>query len=141
MRHKVGFRKLNRTTSHRKAMLANMASALIKHEQIITTLPKAKELKAYIDKLITLGKKGGLTQKKEAFSTLHDQKIVQKLFGVLAERYKDRQGGYSRVIKAGFRVGDNAPKAVIELVDRDINAKGLDSGPVQVQQADDEAAA
>ena len=129
MRHKVGFRKLNRTTSHRKAMLMNMAIALIKHEQIITTLPKAKELRIYVEKLITLGKKGGLNNRRAAISQIRDEVQVAKLFTTLAERYKDRNGGYTRVLKAGFRFGDNAPKAVIELVERDINAKGQDSGP------------
>ncbi len=129
MRHKVGFRKLNRTSTHRQAMLMNMAIALIKHEQIITTLPKAKELKAYVEKLITLGKKGGLANRRKAISQIHDEKQVAKLFTTLAERYKERAGGYTRVLKYGFRFGDNAPKAVIELIERDINAKGQDSGP------------
>ena len=129
MRHKVGFRKLNRTSSHRKAMLMNMAIALVKHEQIITTLPKAKELRIYVEKLITLGKKGGLSNRRIAISQIRDEVIVAKLFGPLAERYAARKGGYTRVLKAGFRFGDNAPKAVIELVERDINAKGQDSGP------------
>lgn len=129
MRHKVGFRKLNRKTPHRQATLMNMAIALIKHEQIITTLPKAKELKVYVEKLITLGKKGGLPNKRKAIALLHDDKIVNKLFTTLTERYASRAGGYTRVLKYGFRYGDNAPRAVIELVDRDIKAKGQDSGP------------
>ena len=125
MRHKVSKRKLNRTSSHRKALLANMAVALIKHEQIVTTLPKAKELKRVIDKLITLGKKGSLHARRLAFSKIRDKDMVSKLFDALATRYKDRNGGYSRVLKAGFRYGDSAPMAVIELVDRDENAKGF----------------
>jgi large subunit ribosomal protein L17 len=141
MRHKVAFRKLNRTSSHRKAMLMNMAIALVKHEQIITTLPKAKELKIYVEKLITLGKKGGLANRRKAISQIHDDALVAKLFGTLAERYASRNGGYTRVLKAGFRYGDNAPKAVIELVDRDINAKGQDSGPKPEFTANEEQAA
>jgi large subunit ribosomal protein L17 len=122
-------RKLNRTSQHRTAMFANMAAALIKHEQIVTTLPKAKELKPIVEKLITLGKKGGLSNRRLAISRLRDEAQVQKLFDTLAPRYADRQGGYARVLKAGFRYGDNAPMAVIELVDRDVSAKGQDSGP------------
>lgn len=131
MRHGMSGRKLGRTTSHRQAMFANMAAALIKHEQIKTTLPKAKELRAVIDRLITLGKKGGLANRRRAFAQLRDETMVAKLFGPLAERYKSRAGGYSRVLKAGFRYGDAAAVAFIELVDRDETAKGQDSGPKQ----------
>jgi large subunit ribosomal protein L17 len=123
-------RKLNRTSQHRTAMFANMAAALIKHEQIVTTLPKAKELKPIVEKLITLGKKGGLANRRLAISRMRDLEQVAKLFDTLATRYADRQGGYARVLKAGFRYGDNAPMAVIELVDRDVTAKGQDSGPL-----------
>jgi large subunit ribosomal protein L17 len=126
MRHGFALRKLNRTHSHRKAMFANMAGALIRHEQITTTLPKAKELKSVVDKLVTLGKKGGLANRRLAASQLKEDDVVVKLFDTLAERYKDRAGGYTRVLKAGFRYGDNAPLAVIELVDRDEDAKGAD---------------
>ncbi len=136
MRHRKGPRKLNRTSSHRKAMFANMAAALIKHEQISTTLPKAKELRRTVDRLVTLGKRGDLHARRQALSTLRDRALVDKLFSTLAERYADRPGGYTRVLKAGFRYGDSAPMAIIELVDRDEDAKGLDSGPVQF--ADDE---
>ena len=129
MRHGLKQRKLNRTSQHRTAMFANMAAALIKHEQIVTTLPKAKELKPIVEKLITLGKKGGLSNRRLAISRLRDEAQVQKLFDTLAPRYEGRQGGYARVLKAGFRYGDNAPMAVIELVDRDVSAKGQDSGP------------
>jgi len=123
-------RKLNRTSQHRTAMFANMAAALVKHEQIVTTLPKAKELKPIIEKLITLGKKGGLSNRRLAISRMRDTDQVAKLFDTLATRYADRKGGYARVLKAGFRYGDNAPLAVIELVDRDVTAKGQDSGPL-----------
>ena len=126
MRHGFALRKFNRTNSHRKAMFANMSGALIRHEQITTTLPKAKELKAVVDKLITLGKKGGLSNRRLAAAQLKEDDVVVKLFDTLAERYKDRQGGYTRVLKAGFRHGDNAPLAIIELVDRDEDAKGAD---------------
>ena len=126
MRHGYALRKFNRTASHRKAMFANMSGALIRHEQITTTLPKAKELKAVVDKLITLGKKGGLHARRQALATLKDAALAEKLFGALATRYADRKGGYTRVLKAGFRFGDNAPLAVIELVDRDEDAKGAD---------------
>ncbi|MBT4906751.1 MAG: 50S ribosomal protein L17 [Rhodospirillaceae bacterium] len=136
MRHRKGPRKLNRTSSHRKAMFANMAAALVKHEQITTTLPKAKELRRVVDKLISLGKRGDLHARRQALSTLRDRALVEKLFSTLAERYADRPGGYTRVLKAGYRYGDSAPVAIIELVDRDEDAKGLDSGPVQF--ADDE---
>jgi large subunit ribosomal protein L17 len=136
MKHRIKQRKLNKTTSHRKAMFANMAAALIKHEQIVTTLPKAKELRPVTEKLITLAKKGGLANRRRAISIMRDETQVAKMFDVLAERYKDRQGGYCRIMKAGFRYGDNAPMAVIELVDRDESAKGQDSGPVQNDDGD-----
>jgi len=131
MRHRLSGRKLNRTSAHRKAMFRNMAVALLKHEQITTTLPKAKELRSVVDRLITLGKRGGLHCRRQALSRLNgDRVIADKLFAALAERYADRPGGYTRVMKAGFRYGDNAPMAVIELVDRDPDAKGQDSGPL-----------
>jgi large subunit ribosomal protein L17 len=139
MRHNVAGRKLNRTTSHRLAMFANMADALVKHEQIVTTLPKAKELRPYVEKLVTLGKKGGLHARRQAINLTNDAKSVDKLFAVLAERYKERSGGYTRVLKAGFRYGDATPMAVIEFVDRDESARGQDSGPVQIM--DDESGA
>jgi large subunit ribosomal protein L17 len=126
MRHGFALRKLNRTHAHRKAMFANMAGSLIRHEQITTTLPKAKELKSVVDKLVTLSKKGGLANRRLAAAQLKEDVLVQKLFSTLADRYKDRAGGYTRVLKAGFRHGDNAPLAVIELVDRDPEAKGAD---------------
>lgn len=135
MRHGMTQRKLNRKSQHRLAMFANMAAALIKHEQIVTTLPKAKELKPIVEKMITLGKKGGLANRRRAISVVRDETQVQKLFDVLAPRYKERQGGYTRVLKAGFRYGDAAPMAIIELVDRDESAKGKDSGPVQFDDA------
>ena len=138
MRHRISGRKLNRTSSHRKAMLANMAAALIKHEQITTTVPKAKELRRTVDKLITLGKRGSLHARRQALSTLKDTVLTEKLFSTLAERYAARNGGYTRVMRAGFRYGDSAPMAVIELVDRDPDAKGQDSGPTQF--ADEEEA-
>lgn len=128
MRHGLKQRKLNRTSQHRVAMFANMAAALIKHEQIVTTLPKAKELKPIVDKLITLGKKGGLANRRLAIARLRDETQVKKLFDTLGPRYESRNGGYTRVLKAGFRYGDNAPLAVIELVDRNESAKGQDSG-------------
>ena len=137
MRHGKSGRKLNRTASHRKAMFANMAVALIKHEQIVTTLPKAKEMKPIIDKLITLGKRGDLHARRQAFAQLRDKEQVKKLFDVLGDRYKSRNGGYCRVMKAGFRFGDNAPMAVIELVDRDVSEKGKDSGPVIVNEVEE----
>ncbi len=124
MRHRIRGRKLNRTSSHRKALFANMAAALIKHEQIKTTLPKAKTLRAYVEKLISLGKKGDLTARRQAIAILHDEAVVRKLFSAISSRYATRQGGYTRVLKAGFRHGDSAPVAVIEFVDRDIAAKG-----------------
>ncbi|MCF4098656.1 50S ribosomal protein L17 [Maritalea mediterranea] len=129
MRHRKAGRKLNRTASHRKAMFANMAAALIKHEQIVTTLPKAKDLRPIVEKLITLAKKGDLNSRRLAASRIGDEAMAKKLFDVLGPRYQERQGGYTRVLKAGFRHGDNAPVAVIELVDRDPSAKGADSGP------------
>ena len=129
MRHLKSKRKLNKTSSHRKAMLGNMAVALIKHEQIQTTLPKAKELSPFVDKLITLGKKGDLASRKKAYSILPEKQWASKIFDELSERYKERDGGYTRVLKAGFRYGDSAPMAVIELVDRNPDALGQDSGP------------
>lgn len=146
MKHGIKQRKLNRTSSHRKAMLANMAAALIKHEQITTTVPKAKELKPYVEKLITMGKQGladptkSLGKRRLAISVMRDKDQVKKIFDVLAERYAERQGGYTRIMKAGFRYGDCAPMAVIELVDRDVEAKGKDSGPTQFTDADFEEA-
>ena len=131
MKHKIKGKKLNRTSSHRKALFKNMAQAIIKHEQIITTLPKAKTMKPIVDKLITLAKKGSLHARRQAFSKLRDDKMVTKLFETLASRYADRTGGYTRVLKAGFRYGDCAAMAVIEWVDRDEDARGKDSGPVQ----------
>ncbi len=131
MRHRISGRKLNRTSSHRKAMFANMAAALIKHEQIRTTLPKAKDLRGVTDRLITLGKRGDLHARRQALAVLKDQALTEKLFGTLAERYASRRGGYTRVLRAGFRYGDSAPMAVIELVNRDPDAKGQDSGPTQ----------
>jgi len=126
MRHKIGYRKLNRTSEHRKALFQNMLNSLIKYEQIITTLPKAKELKPKIDKVITLGKKSDLSNKKSLFSKLQDKTSVKKVFETFSKRYANRKGGYSRVLKAGFRTGDDAPMAVIELVDRDVNARKVD---------------
>ena len=131
MRHGMSGRKLHKTSTHRKAMFANMAAALIKHEQITTTLPKAKELRPIAEKLVTLGKKGGLHNRRLAYAMLRDDAMVSKLFGALATRYASRAGGYTRVLRAGFRYGDAAPMGVIEFVDRDVEAKGLDSGPVQ----------
>ena len=126
MRHKIGYRKLNRTSEHRKALFKNMLNSLIKYEQIITTLPKAKELKPKIDKVITIGKKSNLSKKKHLFSELQDKKSVKKVFETFSKRYANRKGGYSRVLKAGFRTGDDAPMAIIELVDRDKDAKKVD---------------
>ncbi len=137
MKHRIKQRKLNRTTSHRKAMLANMAASLVKHEQIVTTLPKAKELRPYVEKLITMGKqaaadpKKAVAKRRQAISIMRDKDQAKKIFDVLAERYADRPGGYTRIMKAGFRYGDSAPMAVIELIDRDVEAKGKDSGPIQ----------
>lgn len=139
MRHRMYGRKLNRTSTHRKAMFANMAAALIKHEQIKTTAPKAKDLRRYVDRLITLGKKGTLAARRQALSQLHnDNAMVQKLFDELAGRYENRNGGYTRVLKAGFRYGDMAPMAFIELVDRDPDAKGQDSGPTMYDDDEDD---
>ena len=134
MRHGFRGRRLNRTTEHRKAMFANMAAALIKHEQIVTTLPKAKDLRPVVEKLITLGKRGDMHARRLAMSKLRDETMVKKLFDVLGKRYGDRNGGYTRVLKAGFRYGDNAPMAVIEFVDRDVDARGQDSGPTQKEE-------
>jgi large subunit ribosomal protein L17 len=131
MRHAVAGRKLNRTSSHRKAMFNNMAAALVKHEQIKTTLPKAKDLRPIVEKLVTLGKKGGLASRRQILASLKDDKLADKLLTTLATRYKARAGGYTRVLKAGFRYGDMAAMAIIEFVDRDVSAKGQDSGPVQ----------
>ena len=136
MRHKSGGRKLQRTSAHRTALFRNMSAALIKHEQITTTVAKAKELRPYIEKLITLAKRGGLANRRLAMSRLMDDTQLVKLFDVLAERYKERNGGYARVIKAGIRASDAAPMAVIELVDRDVAAKGQDSGPVEQYDED-----
>ena len=138
MKHRIKGKKLNRTSSHRKALFKNMAQAIIKHEQIITTLPKAKTMKPIIDKLITLGKKGSLHAKRQAFSQLRDNNMVSKLFGDLATRYAERQGGYSRVLKAGYRYGDAAAMAVLELVDRNEDARGQDSGPVQDNNSEED---
>ncbi|GAD09769.1 50S ribosomal protein L17 [Gluconobacter sp. NFX36] len=139
MRHGVSGRKLNVTSSHRAAMFRNMAVALIKHEQITTTLPKAKELRPVVEKLITLGKRGNLHARRQAFAQLRDEAVVSKLFSTVAERYKARAGGYSRVLKAGVRYGDNADMAVIELVERDVDAKGQDSGPKPVAEEQEAA--
>ena len=141
MRHRLSVRKLGVTSTHRLAMFRNMANALIKHEQITTTLPKAKELRPVAEKLITLGKKGGLANRRLAYAELRDDVIVAKLFGTIADRYRARAGGYTRVLKAGIRYGDAADMAVIELVDRDVGAKGLDSGPVQEREPEDDLAA
>ena len=137
MRHLKSKRKLNKTSSHRKAMLSNMAVALIKHEQIQTTLPKAKELSPFVDKLITLGKKGDLASRKKAYSILPEKQWTSKIFDELSERYKERDGGYTRVLKAGFRYGDSAPMAVIELVDRNPEALGQDSGPILSEEIEE----
>ena len=141
MRHGVAGRKLGVTSSHRQAMFRNMAVALLKHEQITTTLPKAKELRPVAEKLITLGKRGGLHARRQAISQLQDERIVAKLFSTLAERYSARPGGYCRVLKAGIRYGDAASMAIIELVDRDPNAKGQDSGPKPEAATDEDQAA
>jgi len=141
MRHRNQGRKLNRTPTHRAALLSSLASALIKHEQIATTLPKAKELRRVTDRLITLAKRGDLHARRLAFARIRDEAMVAKLFDTLGPRYADRPGGYTRVLKAGFRYGDAAPMAVIELVDRDTAAKGLDSGPTQNEPEGDKAAA
>ena len=138
MKHRIKGKKLNRSSSHRKALFKNMAQAIIKHEQIITTLPKAKTMKPIIDKLLTLGKKGSLHARRQAFSQLRDNNMVSKLFGDLATRYAERQGGYSRVLKAGYRYGDAAAMAVLELVDRNEDARGQDSGPVQINNTSED---
>ena len=138
MRHGMSGRKLNRTSTARKALFANLTVALLKHEQIKTTLPKAKDLRPIVEKLVTLGKRGGLHARRQLISQIHDEKLVTKLMTVLADRYKGRPGGYTRVLKAGFRYGDSAPNAVIEFVDRDVEAKGKDSGPVQQSKAEAE---
>lgn len=140
MRHGVAGRKLNVTSTHRAAMFRNMATSLLKHEQITTTLPKAKELRPYVERIITLGKRGGLHARRQAYAVIMDEKVVDKLFTIIAERYKTRRGGYCRVLKAGFRYGDMAPMAVIELMDRDPAAKGQDSGPVADKDEAQEAA-
>ena len=140
MRHRKGPAKLGRTSTHRQAMLANMAAALVKHEQIVTTLPKAKALRPVVEKLVTLAKKGDLSSRRLAIARLRDEAMVRKLFSTLAERYNERPGGYTRVLKAGFRYGDDAPMAVIELVDRDPEAKGLDSWPTGDEVEEEEAA-
>lgn len=141
MRHGKAGRKLNRTSTHRRALFANMASALIKHEQIVTTLPKAKELRRVVDQLITLGKRGDLHARRQAFARIRDEEMVAKLFATLGPRYAERPGGYTRVLKAGYRFGDSAPMAVIELVDRDEDARGQDSGPILDQDEDGEQVA
>ena len=141
MRHRRSGRKFNRTASHRQAMFANMAAALVKHEQIVTTLPKAKDLRGVVEALITLAKRGDLHARRVVASRLRDEATVAKLFETLGPRYQSRSGGYTRVLKSGFRYGDNAPLAVIELVDRDESAKGLDSGPVAGEEDDQSAAA
>jgi large subunit ribosomal protein L17 len=143
MRHGFAGRRFNRSASHRKSMLANLAASLIKHEQIVTTLPKAKDLRPVVEKLVTLGKKGDLAARRQAIAQIGDEAQVKKLFDVLAKRYAERKGGYTRVLKAGFRYGDSAPRAVIEFVDRDVNAKGLDSGPTMKsgEEASESAAA
>lgn len=140
MRHGVSGRKLNVTSTHRAAMFRNMATSLLKHEQITTTLPKAKELRPYVERIITLGKRGGLHARRQAYAVIMDEKVVDKLFTTIADRYKARAGGYTRVLKAGFRYGDAAAMAVIELVDRDVAAKGLDSGPKPEATEEQEAA-
>tara|TARA_B100001996_G_C18414564_1_gene498221 strand:+ start:252 stop:686 length:435 start_codon:yes stop_codon:yes gene_type:complete len=137
MRHGIGARKLNRTSSHRKAMLSNLVTSLLVHEQIKTTLPKAKELRKLADKMITLGKRGTLHTRRQAFSFLRDDQVVEKLFNTLSLRYKDRSGGYTRVIKAGFRYGDNAPMAMVELIERDRDAKGAIDRARNLQEIED----
>ena len=140
MRHGKVHRKLNKKPAHRKAMFANMCAALIKHEQIVTTLPKAKELRPVVEKLVTVAKKGGIAARRQAIAEIRDAVQVKKLFEVIGPRYGERHGGYTRIMKAGFRYGDNAPRAVIEFVDRDVEAKGKDSGPVQEKRETEEAA-
>jgi len=141
MRHAKTHRKFNRRSDHRRSMLANLAAALIKHEQIVTTLPKAKDLRPVVEKLVTLGKRGDLHARRQAIAQMRDLAMVKKLFEVIGPRYKGRNGGYIRVLKAGFRYGDSAPVAVIEFVDRDVEAKGKDSGPVEVRAAETPAPA
>jgi large subunit ribosomal protein L17 len=141
MRHGKAHRKFSRRSDHRRAMFANLAAALIKHEQIVTTLPKAKDLRPVVEKLVTLAKRGGLHARRQAIAEMRDIPMVKKLFEVIGPRYQARNGGYTRVLKAGFRYGDSAPVAVIEFVDRDIEAKGKDSGPVQAKAAEAEAPA
>ena len=141
MRHGMSGRKLNRTKSHRKALFMNLAQALVKHEQIKTTLPKAKDLRPIVEKLVTLGKRGGLHARRQLISHIHDEVLVEKLLTVLADRYKGRPGGYTRVLKAGFRYGDAAPMAIIEFVDRDPAAKGTDSGPTAEKKTEEAEAA
>jgi len=138
MRHNLGYRKLNKTPEHRKALFKNMLNSLIKYEQITTTLPKAKELKPLIDKVITIGKKNNLSNKKKLFSKLQDRSSVVKVFDILSSRYEKRQGGYSRIVKAGFRYGDDAPMAIIELIDRDVEAKKVDK-PKKVEKKEKES--
>ena len=138
MKHNITHRKLNRTSSHRKALLMNLSNALLKHEQIITTLIKAKELRPYVEKIITLGKKGGLDARRKTISILQDKHNTKKVFDIFADRYNKRNGGYTRIVKLGNRYGDNAPTAVIELVDRDIEAKGKDSGPIIGKKSNEE---
>lgn len=139
MRHGFAHRRFNRTSEHRKAMFVNMAAALIKHEQIVTTLPKAKDLRPVVERLVTLGKRGDLHARRQAIAQVGDAGLVRKLFDVLGPRYRERHGGYVRVLKAGFRYGDNAPMAVIEFVERDVSARGLDSGPTRSVVAEDAA--
>ena len=141
MNHGKAHRKFNRRSDHRRAMLANLAASLIKHEQIVTTLPKAKDLRPIVERLVTLGKRGDLHARRQAIAEMRDLPMVKKLFEVIGPRYKDRHGGYTRVLKAGFRYGDSAPVAVIELVDRDVEAKGKDSGPVHAKAATEAEAA
>lgn len=138
MKHSITQRKLNRTSSHRKALLMNLSNALIKHEQITTTIPKAKELRPFVEKIITLGKNGDLESRRKTIAILQDEKNTKKIFDIFADRYKEREGGYTRIVKIGNRFGDNAPTAIIELVDRDEKAKGLDSGPVIEKKSPDE---
>ena len=138
MKHNIKNKKLNKTSSHRKAMFMNLSNALIKHEQITTTLAKAKELRRFVEKIVTLGKKGDLISRRKTISTLQDNKMTQKVFNILSDRYKNRSGGYTRIIKLGNRFGDNAPTAVIEFVDRDENAKGIDSGPILEKKSTEE---
>ena len=141
MRHGNAHRKLNRTAEHRRAMFGNMAAALIKHEQIMTTLPKAKDLRPIVEKLVTLAKRGDLHARRQAIAEIRDVAMVKRLFEIIGPRYKERNGGYTRVLKAGFRYGDSAPVAVIEFVDRDIDAKGKDSGPSQEKKPEAQAPA